>query len=91
MRRLYAWSSEVSQVDANQGVGLVESHLCRFGVSRAMELPEEARIRLLRDLRIYFKAIETDDEFEVQKALYRLKQISWGRWCLVKISRFLFG
>lgn len=40
---------------ANRAVRIVEKHLRTHHVSRVRDLPEEARIRLYRDLRFFFE------------------------------------
>jgi hypothetical protein len=41
---------DVTQRIADRGTEVLERHLAAYGVSRAMELPEEGKVRLMRDL-----------------------------------------
>ena len=54
MKKLYPDADDVSQNVANQAVRIVERHLRRGQVKRAGDLPEEAQVRLLRDVRALF-------------------------------------
>lgn len=54
MKRLYPDMPDVSPTEANRAIRIVERHLRTQRVSRARDLPEEARIRLYRDLRLFF-------------------------------------
>ena len=54
MKRLYPDMPDVSPTEANRAIRIVERHLRTHRVSRARDLPEEARIRLYRDLRLFF-------------------------------------
>lgn len=54
MRKIYQSVPDVPQVVANKAIEIVERHLTAAGVRRAEELPEETRVRLMRDLRSYF-------------------------------------
>jgi hypothetical protein len=54
MKRLYPDMPDVTPTEANRAIRIVERHLRTHRVSRACDLPEEARIRLYRDLRLFF-------------------------------------
>jgi hypothetical protein len=54
MKKLYADAPDVPQGVANRGVRIIERHLRLHKVERAKDLPEEAKVRLLRDLREFF-------------------------------------
>jgi hypothetical protein len=45
---------DVQQRVADRGTEVVERHLAAYGVSRAMDLPEEGKIRLMRDLQGFY-------------------------------------
>jgi len=55
MKKLYPEAPDLSQNAANRAVRIIERHLKVHGVTRARELPEEARVRLYRDLRLFFE------------------------------------
>ena len=56
MKKLFLDAPEVPQSTANRAVRIVEKHLRVHRVDRARDLPEEAKVRLLRDLRVLFEA-----------------------------------
>lgn len=45
---------------ANRGVRIIEKHLRMHRVDRAKDLPEEAKVRLLRDLKTFFESEKHD-------------------------------
>ncbi|MEN6370521.1 MAG: hypothetical protein ABFD64_00770 [Armatimonadota bacterium] len=54
MKKLFPDTPDVPQGVANRGVRIIEKHLRMHKVDRARDLPEEAKVRLLRDLRAFF-------------------------------------
>lgn len=56
MKKLFPETPDVPQSVANRAVRIVEKHLRQHRVDRASELSEEAKVRLLRDLRSFFEA-----------------------------------
>jgi hypothetical protein len=54
MKKIFPESPDVPQGTANRGVRIIEKHLRMHRVDRARDLPEEAKIRLLRDLKSFF-------------------------------------
>jgi hypothetical protein len=46
---------DVQQRLADRGTEVVERHLAAYGVSRAMDLPEEGKVRLMRDLQGFYQ------------------------------------
>lgn len=56
MKKLFPETPDVPQGVANRGVRIIEKHLRMHKVDRAKDLPEEAKVRLLRDLRIFFES-----------------------------------
>jgi len=55
MKKLYPDVPDVTPTAANRAARIVERHLRTHRVSRARDLPEEAKIRLYRDLRLFFE------------------------------------
>jgi hypothetical protein len=47
---------DVSQGLADRGTEIMERHFNAHGVKRASDLPEEGKVRLLRDMQHYFAA-----------------------------------
>lgn len=56
MKKLFPDAPDVPQGVANRGVRIIEKHLRMHKVDRAKDLPEEAKVRLLRDLRTFFES-----------------------------------
>jgi hypothetical protein len=54
MRKIYQAVPDVPQVVANKAIEIVERHLNALGVRRAEELPEENKVRLMRELQVFF-------------------------------------
>jgi len=55
MKKLYPDVPDVTPTVANRAARIVERHLRTHRVSRARDLSEEAKIRLYRDLRLFFE------------------------------------
>jgi len=58
MKKLFPDVPDVPQSVANRAVRIVEKHLRTHRVTRARDLPEEAKIRLYRDLKLFFESGE---------------------------------
>lgn len=56
MKKLFPEVPDVTPSVANRASRIIEKHLRMHHVNRARELPEEARIRLYRDLRFFFES-----------------------------------
>lgn len=56
MKKLFPEAPDVPQNVANRASKIVEKYLKMHRVSRACELPEEAKVRLYRDLRFFFES-----------------------------------
>lgn len=56
MKKLFPEVTDVPQHVANRASRIIEKHFRIHHVSRARDLPEEARIRLYRDLRFFFES-----------------------------------
>jgi len=54
LRKIFQSVPDVPQVVANKAIEIVERHLSASEVRRAEELPEETKVRLMRDLRNFF-------------------------------------
>lgn len=54
MKKLFPEAQDVPQSVANRGVRIVERYLRIHRVDRAKDLPEEAKVRLYRDLKEFF-------------------------------------
>lgn len=55
MKKVNRYVPDVPQKIADRGTEIVERHLAAYGVGRPTELPEEGKVRLLRDLRGFFE------------------------------------
>lgn len=56
MKKLFPEAPDVSQSIANRASKIVEKYLRLHRVERARDLPEEAKVRLYRDLRFFFES-----------------------------------
>jgi hypothetical protein len=54
MKKLFPEASDIGQSVANRAAKIIEKHLRLHRVDRARDLPEEAKVRLYRDLRFFF-------------------------------------
>lgn len=55
MKKLFPEAPDVPQSVANRAVRVIEKHLRLHRVDRVNDLPEEAKVRLYRDLRFFFE------------------------------------
>ena len=55
MRKIYQTVPDVPQALSNKAIEIIERHFTASGVRRAEELPEENKIRLLRELQRFFQ------------------------------------
>ena len=55
MKKVNRYVPDVPQRMADRGTEIVERHLAAAGVSRASELPEEGKVRLVRDLQAFYR------------------------------------
>lgn len=58
MKKLFPEAPDVPQGTANRVIRIIERHLRIHRVDRAADLPEEAKVRLFRDLRLFFDSDE---------------------------------
>ncbi|MFN3653289.1 MAG: hypothetical protein ACK47B_27220 [Armatimonadota bacterium] len=72
MKKVNRFVPDVQQQVADRGTELVERHLAAYGVSRAADLPEEGKVRLMRDLQRFF-----DEEYPDGLALLDPSDIGW--------------
>ena len=54
MRKIYQTAPDVPQAVANKAIEIVERHFNALEVRRAEELPEESKVRLMRELQVLF-------------------------------------
>lgn len=54
MKKLFPEMPDAPQAIANRAARIIEKHMRTHRVEKAKDLPEEARIRLYRDLRFLF-------------------------------------
>lgn len=54
MRKIYQSAPDVPQAIANKAIEIIERQFAANGVRRAEELPEESKVRLLRELQAFF-------------------------------------
>lgn len=85
MKKVNRLVPDVPQRVADRGTEVVERHLTTYGVSRASELPEEAKVRLMRDLQRFYK-----QEFPQGLQMINPNDIGW-RGALKRLWRFARG
>ena len=54
MKKVNRYVPDVPQRVADKGTEIVERQLAAYGVSRAMDLPEEGKVRLVRELQNFY-------------------------------------
>ncbi len=77
MKKLFPEAPDVSTSVANRAARIIEKHLRIHHVNRAKDLPEDARIRLYRDLRFFFDSDsqppgKDGQKFSIRAALSQL-------------------
>lgn len=87
MKKLFPEMSDVPQGTANRAVRIIEKHLRAHRVSRTRDLPEEARIRLYRDLRFFFDGENRSPDERVSKGRFSLRGSLTSFW--EKLEDFL--
>lgn len=87
MKKLFPDIPDVQQNVANRAVRIIEKHLRVHRVSRASELPEEAKVRLYRDLRFYFEGDSNSTGPGAQREDYSLRGLFSRFW--EKLGDFL--
>lgn len=75
MKKIHRAVPDVPQNIADQGCEIVERYFNRYGVTRALHLPEQAKVDLLHELKAFY-AIELPQAW-VEKAMARAQQRSW--------------
>ncbi len=83
MKKVNKFVPDVPQKVGDRGTEIVERHLAAYGVSRAMDLPEEGKVRLMRDLQGFFK-----EEFPEGMELLDPSEVGW-RGALRRVWRRL--
>lgn len=56
MRKIYQSVPDVPQAIANKAIDIVERHFTASGVRRAEELPEENKVRLMREIQHFLQS-----------------------------------
>lgn len=87
MKKLFPEIPDVPQNIANRAVRIIEKHLRMHRVSRASELPEEAKIRLYRDLHFYFEGDSNSPGSGSQRQNFSLRGLFSKVW--EKLGDFL--
>jgi hypothetical protein len=56
VKKVHRHAPDVPQQVADRGTEIVERHFQAYGVKRAMDLPEEGMVHLMREMRAFFAA-----------------------------------
>jgi hypothetical protein len=54
VKKVNRYAPDVPQKAGDRGTEIVERHLAAYGVSRASDLPEEGKVKLMRELQSFF-------------------------------------
>jgi len=65
MKKVNRHVPDVSQGTADRGTEIIERHFNAYGVKRAVDLPEEGKVRLLREMQQFF-TVETPGGLEAK-------------------------
>lgn len=87
MKKLFSEAPDVAQSVANRAVKIVEKHLRLHKAERVRDLPEEAKVRLYRDLRFFFDAGGQPSDPGTGGVFSGLRRFLSGTWG--KIEDFL--
>jgi hypothetical protein len=64
VKKVHRHVPDVPQTVADRGTEIVERHFQAYGVKRAMDLPEEGKVHLMREMKAFF-ATELPRQSEV--------------------------
>jgi hypothetical protein len=56
VKKVHRHVPDVPQSIADRGTEIVERHFQAYGVKRAMDLPEEGKVHLMREMKAFFAA-----------------------------------
>jgi len=84
VKKVHRHVPDVPQSIGDRGTEIVERHFQAYGVKRAMDLPEEGKVHLLREMQAFF-ASELPTQSEV--ALPRSPMARWWE----RARRFFVG
>ncbi|MBI3948497.1 MAG: hypothetical protein HY321_21470 [Armatimonadetes bacterium] len=81
MKKIHRAVPDVPQAVADQGCDILERYFNRYGVTRAMQLPENVRVDLMHELRAFY-TVELTQEW-LERAIARANQRSWWQRFLI--------
>lgn len=87
MKKIHRAVPDVPQHVADQGSEIVERYFSRYGVTRALHLPEEAKVNLYQELRAFYSVELTPAWLE--KAMARAQQTAWWQRALLWLRSML--
>lgn len=85
MKKVNRYVPDVPQRIADRGTEIVERHLATYGVSRAADLPEEGKVRLMREMQSFYR-----EEFPEGLEMIDPNEVGW-RGFLRRCWRFVTG
>lgn len=80
MKKIFPEAPDVPQNIANRGIRIIEKHLRQHHVNRVSELPEEAKVRLYRDLRFFFEGGNQSSGNGSDKQRFSLRRFLSRMW-----------
>ena len=87
MKKLFPEAPDVAHGVANRAIKIIERHLRVHRADRARDLPEEAKVRLYRDLRFLFESDQQHPGGKPEGATGGIRQFFSRFW--EKIENFL--
>jgi hypothetical protein len=75
VKKIHRAVPDVPQNIGDQGCDILERYFNRYGVTRALHLPDEAKVSLLQELRAFY-AVELPTDW-LEKAMARAGERSW--------------
>jgi hypothetical protein len=84
VKKVHRHVPDVPQNIADRGTEIVERHFQAYGVKRAMDLPEEGKVHLMREMKAFFAAeLPRQSEAAVPR--------SGMAWWWERVRRFFSG
>jgi hypothetical protein len=84
VKKVHRHVPDVPQAIGDRGTEIVERHFQAYGVKRAMDLPEEGKVHLMREMQAFFAAeLPNPGEAPVQRS-------ALARWW-ERMRRFFSG
>ena len=87
MKKIHRMVPDVPQAVADQGCEILERYFNRYGVTRALHLPDEAKVSLMQELRAFY-TVELPQGW-LEKAMAQAQYRSWWQRMLLWVREVL--